>query len=64
MKKNARKTKPTVKLPVEVKPCYACPERGIQRRLGVCNHGIGICDACMDYWRKRGENFREGMNVK
>lgn len=42
-------------------PCYACPERGIQRRLGVCNHGLGICDTCLEYRRERSERKRESV---
>ncbi len=59
MKKNGHKTKPAVKLPVRVSPCYTCPERGIQRRFGVCNNGAGICNKCLDYHYERGENFRK-----
>lgn len=62
--KKKRKAKTTVKLPPEVKPCYACPERGIERRFGVCNHGAGICEACMGYWERRGERWREGLNAQ
>lgn len=35
-------------------PCDACAEKDFAA-YGACNHGIGICEKCLDYWKERRE---------
>lgn len=35
-------------------PCDACAEKNYAA-YGECNHGIGICEKFLDYWKERRE---------
>ena len=45
-----RATKTTSPNPSPVCPCKTCTDNANGRReCGVCNNGLGICEACMEY---------------
>ena len=39
-------------------PCETCPQKELAK-WGSCNHGIGICEECMKYYKRKGEGKKE-----